>query len=223
MSQRNIGEKISKVLKEKENSERLKEFLPVWREAYKLSMELAEKSVVQLVFFFLFFALIDVAAVTKASLFGIEFNSLSIPYVILFVLSVATFYRLMLLACFAQVIEEAIRKAYVNLYRDFQSEGLSDLAAYPSLPQIENTFANLEDNEQSFFARLSQASMVVQALALPVISLVGLTWASYALIRGTVISNYWAIPIVCISWLVILRALLVGIHAIRYALEASNN
>jgi len=216
MSQKSIEAKFRDLLNEKENVEKLKELLPHWREAYKLTMELAEKSFVQLAFFFLFFALIDKAAVTKASLFGIEFNSLSIPYAILFVLCIITFYRLISLACFAQIAEEAVRQVYFHLYVKYSTTGLCDLTVYPSLPQIENTFGNLEDEVGGFFAQLASWSAIIEGLAIIIILLIALSWAPYAVIRGDLISNTWTISIVSISWLLIFRALLLGIQTLRY-------
>jgi hypothetical protein len=221
MNQKDVEKKIRDLLKEEGNTEKLKELLPVWRETYKLAMELSGKSFLHLAIFFLFFSLIDMAEVTKASLFDIEFKTLSIPYGILFTLSIITYYRLILLVCFAQTIEEAIRETYYQCYESFQTEGLSDLAVYPSLVQIEKAFENLEDNQSGFFARLAFASMLIESLALIIIPLFGFIWASYALIRSTLISDLWSISIVCVSWLVIFRALLLAIQSLRYAGSAT--
>jgi cytochrome bd-type quinol oxidase subunit 2 len=216
-----IGHRIRGILSEGHDMEKLAEMLPIWRESYKLTMELAGKSFLQLVFFFLLFALIDRAEVTKASLFGIEFNNLSAPYAILFSLSVIIFYRLVSLVCFAQLTEDAIREAYYQCYKKFQINGLTELTIYPSLPQIESTFENLEHNKRSLFAKTAFVFMLFESSALVIIPLLGFLWASYALIRSSLIDNVLSISVVSVAWLVILRALVLSAHVLRFAGRAT--
>ncbi len=212
-----IGKKIENIIHvDKENLEKLKEMLPIWRESYKLSMENAEKSFVQLIFFFLFFFLINAAEVTEVNLFGIKFNSLSVPYALLFILSAITFYRFVSISCFAQLIEEAIRHANYQIFQDFQKKGLMDLGNYSSVPQIENCFANLEDKKSSCFTRIGNLFVIAQSLVLGVFPLLALISASYALIKSEFIGNSWSIVLICISWIFILRALILIVQWLRY-------
>ncbi len=195
--------------------------MPLWRETYKLSIKLsmqnAEKIFTQFAFFMLLFFLINSAEITKASLFGLEFKSLSLPYIFLFFLSSLNFYRFSSVLCFAQVVEEAIRKTYVKLFKDFQYSGLTDLASYPSIPQIENCFSNLEDDKDSFFQKYVGSSFLAfrySILSLIILALFGS--ASYCLWRSTLVNHLWAIPLICISWILILRSYILFIQVHRH-------
>lgn len=218
MAQRSIQRKINNITSiSEENVEKLKELVQIWRETYKISMENAEKIFVQLIFFLLFFLLINSAEVTKASLFGLEFKSLSLPYALLYFLSAITFYRFTSILCFAQVVEEGIRSAYTKLFTDFQYSGLTDLGGYPSIPQIETCFANLEDESSSFFVKyIGNIFVVGQSVILVLAVLILLVLNSYFLLRSTLVSDSWAILLICISWFFILRSLILLVQMFRH-------
>ena len=149
MSQKGTEQKIREILESKEEIDKLHDILPLWRESYKQAMESSEKSFTQMIFFFL----IDKAALTKVSFFGLELTDWSIPYALVYGLCFMTFYRFVTLGSFAQMTEEAIREGNNQIYEKFSTENLMEFTVYPSLPQIENTLSNIEDDRGGFFTR----------------------------------------------------------------------
>ena len=185
MAQRSIEQTIRGILEQnKDDAVILKDMLPLWQESYKASSEETEKNLLRFLFFFFLFAMIDSAQLSKISVFGVDFQTAGIPMLVTYVTCVLLYYRCMSLFFFSQIVEEAIREANYQFFKAFQLAGLCDLSVYPSVPQIENTLANLEEDKNSFPARLASAWTMGETIVIVFAPLLAMIWASYALVRS---------------------------------------
>jgi hypothetical protein len=152
---------------------------------------------------------------SSVSIFDIDLNASGIALLSLFIACNILYYRLMSMLVFSQMVEEAIRHAQYRLYQDYQVAGLTDLAVYPSLPQAENTFANLEDDSSSFASRLASSFAISEALILILVPLIAMIWAAYVIVSSPLIGGAVSVFAVVVSIVIMLRGFSLMLHAAR--------
>jgi hypothetical protein len=213
MTTRRVEEKIRDVLNENKNDlKQLKEFLPIWRENFQRASEELEKGTLQMAFTLFLFAMIDAAQLSNVQLFGLNFRTIGIPMLVLFIITVLLYYRCMAMICFYALIEDAMHFAYFKIFSAYEATGLCGLLMYPSILQIENITNNLREEEDTLIDRFSDFWSIFLATVLIIFPLIGLIWASYELIHNPAINQIVSGVAVLFFAIVSLRALAMIFH-----------
>jgi len=214
MAQEKINEMVKEILEKKqaEGLQQAQDLLKLWRENYRETYKSAEKTGLKLVSSILIFSLLATANLNEVAFFGLKFNNVQVPLIILHVICSYLFYRLTSLFVFAQLIDEAVREVMFRLYPDWQGQGLSDLCDFPSLFQIENSLGNL-GAKKSVFETIANYWTVGITVVVGLVFIGWLAWATNRMFVHQNISLTILLPAITISLLCVLRGIFVVIHA----------
>ena len=204
----NINTKVEELLAGTDNNLEIgKEIARLWRENYKATYELAQKNSLTLATLALTFSLFATASIgTETSLFGMKFDSMDTPLIILYPTCSYLFYRVLSLFAFAQLAAEALRATETYMWKSWQEKGLVDLADFPSVLQIENTFHNVDSTGPLRLVAMWSARIIL--LFALVAALCWFCWGAYILVTRESITHVLSIPLVVVAVLFIVRALL---------------
>lgn len=194
-------------------SEEARELLPLWRDNYRYTADLAEKSFLRLIFFGFLFYIVITAQVSEVSALGVKFENFAVPMLVSLLLCAYYFYRFIGLFCFAQNIEQVIREIYFQYFKSWQTVGLIDLTDHPSISQIENTYNALSDSSK-LFGFVSRAGMLFVTLAFFVAPIMFFGWAVYSLFQTSLISSTSTVVISIVTGVIVVRSIFLIAQAV---------
>ena len=191
-----MGILADKVIEVILDSDTTKEQLEFFEERLQKNVVLSDSKSMKSIYscFIAFFAwlIIKTAMINKLSFFGIEFIDLSMPLIVLPPIVASFYYRFICETIFSQEINVVLRKYYSQKLQTFEKRNLTEFLAPPTMLNIENAFANIEDDKNSLLFKLTDAWLSILSIIVLFIPIVLLLWMVYSLLASPVVSIFWS-------------------------------